>query len=231
MGLRISCHRLYIFQAICAPAHYIPSATPPRTARRPVAPAVSKSLHSSASRAVATDTSGCPRSLQVATFQAYLQARWIAVRLPPQSPSRYIPAGARPPGSPGPVAPAVSKSLHSHSAGESGRRESGCPRSLQVATFREGFDEKFDMVRLPPQSPSRYIPGRRRRAAPSGPVAPAVSKSLHSGREGVRRRTTSGCPRSLQVATFRHQVHGRPHPVRLPPQSPSRYILGIGRRS
>ena len=103
------------------------------------------------------------------------------VRLPPQSPSRYIhrlPVVVLPLG---PVAPAVSKSLHS--------------RNTAALPLRR--------VRLPPQSPSRYIRLFEALGMDEGPVAPAVSKSLHSMPADPQARLRSGCPRSLQVATFK----------------------------
>ena len=105
--------------------------------------------------------SGCPRSLQVATFSGRLGDAQMPVRLPPQSPSRYIHSREPSPETPSPVAPAVSKSLHSgtNRAGRGAR--SGCPRSLQVATFDAGCALPEGMVRLPPQSPSRYIQAER----------------------------------------------------------------------
>ena len=191
---------------------------------RPVAPAVSKSLHSSVIGHAPKLLSGCPRSLQVATFVEIRSPMREGVRLPPQSPSRYIRARRTPSRRSGPVAPAVSKSLHSRTARQAGRSPSGCPRSLQVATFSLRFPAQGRSVRLPPQSPSRYIPGSDAARCSSSPVAPAVSKSLHSNCAGTSSPALSGCPRSLQVATFVFLRRPPEHPVRLPPQSPSRYI-------
>ena len=195
---------------------------------RPVAPAVSKSLHSVWRFAPAQYRSGCPRSLQVATF-TLADARAVRkVRLPPQSPSRYIRAWLRPAASICPVAPAVSKSLHSRPRRPPGAPPSGCPRSLQVATFDVVWITHSLLVRLPPQSPSRYIHLMRHAGQVVSPVAPAVSKSLHSPAPTGRHPGRSGCPRSLQVATF---LRGQLLPdlwVRLPPQSPSRYIRAGG---
>ena len=169
----------------------------------PVAPAVSKSLHSTRPRPSPRSWSGCPRSLQVATFPAGGRAGRRLVRLPPQSPSRYIPGRRALASARGPVAPAVSKSLHSNRLGDPKLLLSGCPRSLQVATFQVAARSPALEVRLPPQSPSRYIPGLVEGAAQRGPVAPAVSKSLHSYAWPLPCLSESGCPRSLQVATFR----------------------------
>ena len=193
----------------------------------PVAPAVSKSLHSPARRYRSGRVSGCPRSLQVATFAGPDHGTAHRVRLPPQSPSRYIRGGAGCGCAACPVAPAVSKSLHSGGPGPVPLRESGCPRSLQVATFALSDAEVLDNVRLPPQSPSRYIRASVGRADAAGPVAPAVSKSLHSATTATRSASRSGCPRSLQVATFARRSGDPPRAVRLPPQSPSRYILRV----
>ena len=146
------------------------------------------------------------------------------VRLPPQSPSRYIPGAGTPARTARPVAPAVSKSLHSAEGTTLIENASGCPRSLQVATFSGIRAERRDPVRLPPQSPSRYIPIRLTARSTTCPVAPAVSKSLHSQRRFALQGFASGCPRSLQVATFARPARPRTARVRLPPQSPSRYI-------
>ena len=253
-----------------SPSRYIPAGRDAAARYRPVAPAVSKSLHSRCGRSSTLLSSGCPRSLQVATFALELFLGADAVRLPPQSPSRYIPApqGAQrgimsgcprslqvatfqalnldyieavrlPPQSPsryipnapdghvreGPVAPAVSKSLHSPTGFAPTTTRSGCPRSLQVATFTADPVEQARTVRLPPQSPSRYIPLRVAVVTPGGPVAPAVSKSLHSRSARQSTPMLSGCPRSLQVATFIVAWDPDDTIVRLPPQSPSRYIL------
>ena len=212
-----------------SPSRYIRCQCAALSVPRPVAPAVSKSLHSRSPTGAAPCSSGCPRSLQVATFAIGTWHPPSRVRLPPQSPSRYIHAGGFPPAEPGPVAPAVSKSLHSRSPTGAARCLSGCPRSLQVATFLQGLAGRVVVVRLPPQSPSRYILPVSARASSRGPVAPAVSKSLHSPPPRWRGSFSSGCPRSLQVATFR-QPHLWLHVVvRLPPQSPSRYIPVCGR--
>ncbi len=171
----------------------------------------------------------------------------LRVRLPPQSPSRYILSPAAHSSIRRPVAPAVSESLHSRHDCAIMSSKSGCPRSLQVATFRStapacmprcpvapavskslhSFFKQWggvNKVRLPPQSPSRYIPPPRVRRVRCGPVAPAVSKSLHSVISTSHHSPPSGCPCSLQVATFRHLDLPPQSPVRLPPQSPSRYI-------
>ena len=213
-----------------SPSRYIRPHRQPRHAPGPVAPAVSKSLHSRIAPSSSTAASGCPRSLQVATFS---QAQWeqaADVRLPPQSPSRYIPGGGGREARAGPVAPAVSKSLHSQGGITIRITQSGCPRSLQVATFAWWEDVYEFQVRLPPQSPSRYIRKRWQRYRPSGPVAPAVSKSLHSRSSRSWIKGRSGCPRSLQVATFTGTWRDMQGRVRLPPQSPSRYIQGAARR-
>ena len=211
-----------------SPSRYILRRDDAHRPTRPVAPAVSKSLHSRACRQTATTTSGCPRSLQVATFAAVAAVRDTPVRLPPQSPSRYIPGGHRGEALAGPVAPAVSKSLHSLPTRACAPTRSGCPRSLQVATFPGRSAARSRRVRLPPQSPSRYIPPAGDRSERHRPVAPAVSKSLHSPPTSTRPALSSGCPRSLQVATFGfRQVHEHDR-VRLPPQSPSRYIRRAG---
>ena len=207
-----------------SPSRYIRRSSGPTRRARPVAPAVSKSLHSPRTWMEGSRVSGCPRSLQVATFCVARRRSASRVRLPPQSPSRYIPPAAPCSAPPGPVAPAVSKSLHSGASSGSRRCGSGCPRSLQVATFSRPAGPAGTAVRLPPQSPSRYIPARSPRPRADGPVAPAVSKSLHSAGAGAARASTSGCPRSLQVATFLSVSVSRPPMVRLPPQSPSRYI-------
>ena len=118
----------------------------------------------------------------------------------------------------------VSKSLHSGIELGNGSVQSGCPRSLQVATFQRLTGPGLEVVWLPPQSPSRYIRRGLAPRLPSGLVAPAVSKSLHSAGAFVPRGMLSGCPRSLQVATFPLLPPPRRHDVWLPPQSPSRYI-------
>ena len=110
------------------------------------------------------------------------------------------------------------------------KRQSGCPRSLQVATFYDPSRDPACVVRLPPQSPSRYIHRALERLPVLRPVAPAVSKSLHSPSLASRSSMTSGCPRSLQVATFTRERLHLGDVVRLPPQSPSRYIRVVGRR-
>ena len=56
---------------------------------------------------------------------------------------------------PGPVAPAVSKSLNSEIGAVNALSASGCPRSLQVAKFPARTRLGDRSVRLPPQSPSR----------------------------------------------------------------------------
>ena len=213
-----------------SPSRYIHRRAAHPGRRRPVAPAVSKSLHSTRCGWCARRRSGCPRSLQVATFLRRRDARGGRVRLPPQSPSRYILGGVGVGAVARPVAPAVSKSLHSTGADDVRVLLSGCPRSLQVATFRRRRWSRLSRVRLPPQSPSRYIRPARRRPPASSPVAPAVSKSLHSDPDGWTFGTWSGCPRSLQVATFVGGHEGLVGGVRLPPQSPSRYIQA-GRNS
>ena len=207
-----------------SPSRYIPSRQAGRRPHRPVAPAVSKSLHSAAAWEEREGQSGCPRSLQVATFSPPRSRGCWRVRLPPQSPSRYILGAAALHTAAGPVAPAVSKSLHSMGSGWLPTSTSGCPRSLQVATFARALRSALEVVRLPPQSPSRYILAPVVDTATSRPVAPAVSKSLHSRSSGSTTRGRSGCPRSLQVATFGGRIHLVPVAVRLPPQSPSRYI-------
>ena len=213
-----------------SPSRYIRRRRPRPRRTGPVAPAVSKSLHSSICRGPLARRSGCPRSLQVATFWFVLLLKSWHVRLPPQSPSRYIPAERSPPPAPRPVAPAVSKSLHSRAGVAASDPGSGCPRSLQVATFDRAAHLALASVRLPPQSPSRYIRLPGGGLTVEGPVAPAVSKSLHSPPWGRPFATVSGCPRSLQVATFGTVVHTRAGAVRLPPQSPSRYIPASGVR-
>ena len=207
-----------------SPSRYIHRCGASAVPRRPVAPAVSKSLHSCSTGTRGSTRSGCPRSLQVATFAAPGYPPPGQVRLPPQSPSRYIRprAGLQPRGRP--VAPAVSKSLHSRPRWARGACRSGCPRSLQVATFHPRAGHHDLQVRLPPQSPSRYIPSPSDRRASRCPVAPAVSKSLHSRYSPARHTLSSGCPRSLQVATFLVGGGVVTQAVRLPPQSPSRYI-------
>ena len=207
-----------------SPSRYIRSAARSSTSRCPVAPAVSKSLHSAAGDETRRHQSGCPRSLQVATFSRLPTSPLPRVRLPPQSPSRYIRGACGLPAPPCPVAPAVSKSLHSSAACTVSQFESGCPRSLQVATFAAQAVLRPEQVRLPPQSPSRYIRRPADAARLPGPVAPAVSKSLHSVGGGGVVHGASGCPRSLQVATFSGAVAASRLVVRLPPQSPSRYI-------
>ena len=152
-------------------------------------------------------SSGCPRSLQVATFAGRAGPDASPVRLPPQSPSRYILDRGAPAEQSRPVAPAVSKSLHSLAARGRMRQPSGCPRSLQVATFDGEGLARIPGVRLPPQSPSRYILRRVTPWRALSPVAPAVSKSLHSAAGAPLCVAQSGCPRSLQVATF--HVRGR----------------------
>ena len=207
-----------------SPSRYIRAGAGGAGRLRPVAPAVSKSLHSRRGGGAWTALSGCPRSLQVATFRTRSGPRGARVRLPPQSPSRYIRQAAKGEERQSPVAPAVSKSLHSSRAVRPVEQQSGCPRSLQVATFPADPQPERRRVRLPPQSPSRYIrhvaPRRTRRS----PVAPAVSKSLHSTTWECPRWVESGCPRSLQVATFLAGSLAASPDVRLPPQSPSRYI-------
>ena len=198
------------------------------TSERPVAPAVSKSLHSRPPGRHLERLSGCPRSLQVATFTASPASPSSTVRLPPQSPSRYILVQQAQEQRPRPVAPAVSKSLHSPKCSSSTVTTSGCPRSLQVATFAGVASPSARLVRLPPQSPSRYIPRIRAHPREIRPVAPAVSKSLHSAAGPHPRGQESGCPRSLQVATFTSIQLLTAINVRLPPQSPSRYIRGGG---
>ena len=207
-----------------SPSRYIRAGQVDALEVRPVAPAVSKSLHSHRKRTGPRRRSGCPRSLQVATFLHGVEVGLRKVRLPPQSPSRYIRSGLAPDPGASPVAPAVSKSLHSPAHPHPQRRPSGCPRSLQVATFKAGSQRPLSTVRLPPQSPSRYIPYLQVGGWASCPVAPAVSKSLHSSCRCYHHRHTSGCPRSLQVATFVQGCVPGPVAVRLPPQSPSRYI-------
>ena len=235
-----------------SPSRYIRIAFGIQLAHGPVAPAVSKSLHSGQSGAISGSRSGCPRSLQVATFIGNTDPIPISVRLPPQSPSRYIRRAAALGAHVRPVAPAVSKSLHSRSSRPRPRcrsgcprslqvatfpgcrctacRTSGCPRSLQVATFEPPALGRHRVVRLPPQSPSRYIPRLRGGRRAAGPVAPAVSKSLHSPGPRASPSSWSGCPRSLQVATFSDGTTTLEATVRLPPQSPSRYIPSKGRR-
>ena len=222
----VAAHRPFVRLPPQSPSRYIRPRDGARAPAGPVAPAVSKSLHSAPRACAPTPASGCPRSLQVATFTSGLQRPCPAVRLPPQSPSRYIRPRCPRSRLRSPVAPAVSKSLHSRGVGGVGSASSGCPRSLQVATFPDGLHAQRDPVRLPPQSPSRYIHVRRVGRSRRSPVAPAVSKSLHSPvcLPGVG--TGSGCPRSLQVATFRSLAIPLPSHVRLPPQSPSRYIRG-----
>ena len=207
-----------------SPSRYIRDRHACGTGHGPVAPAVSKSLHSVGTSGLVREKSGCPRSLQVATFSSRPRANGCSVRLPPQSPSRYILTACWYQRDHCPVAPAVSKSLHSIRRGGCPDGTSGCPRSLQVATFTCARTPVPVLVRLPPQSPSRYIRWHRGPRTPRRPVAPAVSKSLHSELLGRERSRTSGCPRSLQVATFGRRVRGVPARVRLPPQSPSRYI-------
>ena len=207
-----------------SPSRYIRRRDAAARLRRPVAPAVSKSLHSCGPTRSPPFWSGCPRSLQVATFGRRHRTRCSRVRLPPQSPSRYILRAAFELMVLSPVAPAVSKSLHSHRLRPRLVRGSGCPRSLQVATFPKGVDLDPPFVRLPPQSPSRYIPLAVPAAFGLSPVAPAVSKSLHSIGYRARGPWLSGCPRSLQVATFEERPRALQPLVRLPPQSPSRYI-------
>ena len=211
-----------------SPSRYILPDVRSDPGQRPVAPAVSKSLHSTIRRARSISQSGCPRSLQVATFDGIGMVPQLAVRLPPQSPSRYIRRRGSPPCGGRPVAPAVSKSLHSPSVTASPWPSSGCPRSLQVATFDAMESTALVSVRLPPQSPSRYIRGAQHAPCIPGPVAPAVSKSLHSGGRSMSIEELSGCPRSLQVATFRQAGMPQRAIVRLPPQSPSRYIRAAG---
>ena len=207
-----------------SPSRYIPGSAMRRRPIRPVAPAVSKSLHSTIDGAINAVSSGCPRSLQVATFRPGARGPGERVRLPPQSPSRYIRGTPRSPPARSPVAPAVSKSLHSTIDGAINAVSSGCPRSLQVATFLSSWQRIASGVRLPPQSPSRYIPSSRASPWWTCPVAPAVSKSLHSVPQKGSRMRPSGCPRSLQVATFDKCLPDMEVLVRLPPQSPSRYI-------
>ena len=55
---------------------------------------------------------------------------------------------------------------------------SGWPRSLQAAIVRIVHALAVRLVRLAPQSPSRYSPERFGWRRAQGPVGPAVSKPL-----------------------------------------------------